>query len=501
MTAGAMAAGRSPSVASLQSAADIPALSALELSHAVRTRQLSCVELLGASLDRVEALNGRFNAIVSLRSRASLLEEAAGRDRELKAGVYRGWMHGFPHAVKDLADAEGLPTTSGSLLFKDAVASRDAIHVARIKAAGAIVIGKTNVPEFGLGSQTYNRVFGATLNAYDGVSTAGGSSGGAAAALALGMVPVADGSDLMGSLRNPAAFNNVIGFRPTVGLVPQGDTFREELPCNGPMGRTVQDTAMLLSTMAGHHPGSPNSLHGDRSRFTQPLARDWRGTKVGWLGDFDGYLAMEDGLLALCEQALGGFRELGCEVDAADVGYPMDALWHTWLTYRHWLVRARGLPLYQDPRIRAQLKPELIWEVEGGASLTLDDLNQAIAARGEWHQALLRTFATYDFLVLPSTQAFPFPATQHWPQEIAGRRMDTYHRWMEVVVPGTLSGGPVINVPAGFNEAGLPAGLQIIAPRHQDGKALQLAYAYEQATRWNLDHSPPISALKDRGSM
>ena len=469
----------------------MPGFSALALSEAIRRRELSCVALMRASLARIDKLNGRFNAIVSLRDGERLLEEAAACDQDLQAGRHRGWMHGFPHAVKDLADAQCLPTTAGSPLFKDAVASQDAIHVARIKAAGAIVIGKTNVPEFGLGSQTYNPVFGPTLNAYDGVSTAGGSSGGAAVALALGMVPVADGSDLMGSLRNPAAFNNVIGFRPTVGLVPQGDTFREELPCNGPMARTVQDAAMLLSTMAGQHPGSPNSLPGDPSRFARPLPRDWRGAKIAWLGDFDGYLAMEDGLLALCEGALNGFRDLGCTLDAVDIGYPMHALWRTWLAYRHWTVRVRALPLYENPETRTQLKPELVWEVEGGAGLTADDLNQAIAGRGEWHQALLRTFADYDFLVLPSTQVFPFPASQHWPKEIAGRQMDTYHRWMEIVVPGTLSGGPVINVPAGFNHAGLPAGLQIIAPRHQDFQALQLAYAYQEATRWNLDHPPP----------
>ena len=346
------------------------------------------------------------------------------------------------------------------------------------------------MPEFGLGSNTYNPVFGPTLNAYDGVSSAGGSSGGAAAALALQMAPVADGSDFMGSLRNPGAYNNIIGFRPTPGLVPLSSSFIEELPCNGPMGRNVTDTAMLLSTMAGHHPSSPTSLPVDPGRFAGPLAREWKGTKIAWLGDFNGYLAMEDGVLDLCESALSGFEAVGCNVDAVNADYPIDKLWQTWLTFRHWLNRSRSLPLYDDPQNRALLKPEAIWEIEGGEGISGDDVAAASADRAEWYQAVLRLFEDYDFLVLPTAQVFPYPATTHWPKEIAGREMDTYHRWMEVVIPGTLSGCPVVNVPAGFNEHGQPMGLQIIGRRYQDFETLQIAYAYEQATRWNLDITP-----------
>ena len=453
---------------------------------------VSCREVMTAYLDRIERLNPRFNAIVSLRPREALLAEADAADRDLQDGHYRGWMHGFPHAVKDLANAKGLPTTNGSPIFRGNIASADSIHIGRLRAAGAIFIGKTNVPEFGFGSQTYNTVFGASLNPYDGVSTPGGSSGGAAAALALNLAPVADGSDLMGSLRNPGAFCNVIGFRPTPGRVPLASGFMEELPCNGPMGRTVSDTARLLATMAGHHPSSPSSLPDDPRQFAAPLARDWRGARIGWLGNFDGYLAMEPGVLELCENALAGFRDLGCVVDELDVGYSMEQLWQTWLTFRHWIARGRGLALYDKPELRAQLKPELIWEIEGGADLTADDVARASGDRAAWYASLLKAFERYDFLVLPTAQVFPFAATTHWPKEIDGRAMDTYHRWMEVVVPGTLSGCPVANVPAGFGERGVPMGLQIIGPRYADFSTLQMAFAYEQATGWNLTHSPSV---------
>ena len=355
----------------------IVSLTALELSQAIGTRALSCREVMSAYLAHIGKINPDFNAIVSLQDPESLMLQALQCDKELAKGTSRGWMHGFPIAIKDLADAKGLKTTRGSPIFRDNIAGGDSIHVARIKNAGAIIIGKTNVPEFGLGSHTYNPVFGATVNAYDGRSSAGGSSGGAAAALALQMLPVADGSDLMGSLRNPAAFNNVIGYRPTPGLVPLSDTFIEELPCNGPMGRNVQDTAMLLSTMAGYHPSSPTSLNLDPAQFSRSLAKDFKNVKIGWLGDFNGYLPMENGILSLCEKALQGFRDNGCIVDQVTPDYSMEQLWQTWLTFRHWLVRARALPLYQDPETRAQLKPELIWEIEGGENISGDQVAAA----------------------------------------------------------------------------------------------------------------------------
>ena len=296
----------------------------------------------------------------------------------------------------------------------------------------------------------------------------------------------------MGSLRNPAAYNNIIGFRPTPGLVPLGKSFIEELPCNGPMGRNVEDTAMLLSTIAGHHPSSPSSLNSDPVSFTRPLDQDMKGTKIGWLGDFNGYLPLEDGVLSLCEQALQGFRDSDCVVNPVTLNFDMAELWQTWLTMRHWLTRGRSLPLYNNPATRKLLKPEMVWEIEGGAKITGDEVISASASRGRWYAALDEAFSKYDFLVLPTAQVFPFDAHDHWPKEIAGHSMDTYHRWMEVVIPGTLSGCPVINVPAGFSDRGLPMGIQIIGKRYSDFSTLQMAHRYEQATRWNLDRHPAI---------
>ncbi len=471
---------------------DIVELPALELSRAIRIKRVSCEEVMRAYLEQIENINPQFNAIISLRKTFQLLDEARKYDGELARGDYRGWMHGFPHAVKDLADSSGLLTTMGSPVLKKNLATSDSIHVARIKNAGAIIIGKTNVPEFGLGSQSYNPLFGVTLNAYDGYSTAGGSSGGAAAALALRLVPVADGSDLMGSLRNPAAYNNVIGFRPTPGLVPSTDNFMEQLACDGPMGRTVQDAAMLLSTIAGYDKRAPNSLQQNSAQFARPLKRNFKGAKVGWLGDYDGYLPTQEGVMDLCVGALQTFRDIGCEVDNATVDFPMPKLWSTWLTHRHWLVRGKLEDLYQQSQLRSLLKPEALWEVEGGLNINGEDLYRASIARAEWYQALVDTFETFDYLVLPSAQVFPFDAQIHWPEQIAGRTMDTYHRWMEVVIGGTLSGCPVINVPAGFGRDKLPMGLQIIGPRHSDFALLQIAYAYQQASRWNLEHRPPV---------
>ena len=258
------------------------------------------------------------------------------------------------------------------------------------------------------------------------------------------------------------------------------------------MGRNVSDTAMLLSTMAGHHPSSPSSLDSQPEEFARALDRDFKGTKIGWLGDFNGYLAMEDGVLPLCEKALDGFRNTGCNVDPVTLDYSMEELWQTWLTFRHWIVRSHALPLYENPKTRALLKPELIWEIEAGAGISGAQVAKASAARGRWYAALLKAFSKYDYLVLPTAQVFPFDASIHWPKEIAGRSMDTYHRWMEVVIPGTLSGCPVINVSAGFGENGLPMGLQIIGKRYADFETLQMGYAYEQSTRWNLDRHPAI---------
>src|SRR5512146_41573 len=467
---------------------DVVMMSAGDLSLAIRTRQVSCQEVMAAYLEHIERLNPKVNAIVSLQPRHALMKQAAERDAELARDQYRGWMHGVPHAVKDLAATRGIRTTWGSPLL-DTVPDHDSIFVERLRRAGVIILGKTNAPEFGLGSQTYNPVFGTTLNAYDQSKCAGGSSGGAAVSLALRMLPVADGSDMMGSLRNPAAYNNVIGFRTSFGRVPSGgeELFLEQLSVNGPMGRTVADVAMLLSMMAGPDLRAPLSLEQDPAVFAAPLKRDFKGTRLGWLGDLGGHLPMEPGIADLCRASFKAFEAAGCVVGEARPDYSADRMWETWVTLRHWLVAGDLVELYKDASKRKLMKPEAQWEVEGGLKLSALEVYNASRARSEWYVAVQKLFEKYDYLLLPSAQVFPFDASVHWPKSINGVAMDTYHRWMEVVVPASLLGFPTINVPVGFGTQGLPMG------RHNaDFAVLQMAYAYEQATDWVRGHLPPL---------
>ncbi len=476
-------------------AGDIVMADALQLSSWIRNRQVSCREVMLAFLDQIDRVNPKVNAIVSLRDRDELLKEADQRDAQLRRGEYLGWMHGMPQAPKDLTATAGIRTTQGSPLFKDYVPKADSIIVERVRKQGAILIGKTNTPEFGMGSVTYNAVFGTTLNAYDQGRNAGGSSGGAAVALATRMLPVADGSDMMGSLRNPAAYNNVFGFRPSQGRVPFGPTgevFFQQMGYEGPMGRTVTDLAMLLSVQAGYDPRTPLSIKEDPSMFAHSLKRDFKGTRIGWMGDYRGYLPMESGVLDLCASALKGFEAVGCVVEEAMPDFSMETLWQTWLTLRHFTIAGLAGKLYADPAKRALMKPEVVWEIEGGLHLSGADVWQATVQRSAWYAALQKLFQKYDYLVLPTAQTFPFAADLHWAKEVAGKPMDTYHRWMEVVIGGTLSGLPIINVPAGFNAAGLPMGVQIIGRAQADLAVLQLAHAYDQATQWVRKRRPTL---------
>jgi len=473
---------------------EIVRMSAAELSHAIRTKRVSCRDVMAAYLAHIDRLNPRVNAIVSIQNHDALMKQAIERDAQFGRGEYLGWMHGFPHAVKDLVSVKGIRTTFGSPLA-DSVPTHDDILVERLRRAGVIIIGKTNAPEFGLGSQTYNTIFGATRNAYDQSKCAGGSSGGAAVGLALRMLPVADGSDMMGSLRNPAAFNNVIGFRPSFGRVPSGpdnEVFASQLAVDGPLARSVGDVALLLSVLAGPDARSPLTLEQDPATFARPLERDFKGTRLAWLGDFGRALPMEPGVMGLCQQSLQAFESFGCVVESALPDFPLDRLWQTWLTLRHWSVGSGLAAYYNDPAKRAKLKPEAQWEVEGSLKLTAQDIHDAFVARSSWYEAIRHMFDSYDFLLLPSAQVFPFDVDVHWPREINGVKMDTYHRWMEVVIPATLAGCPAINVPVGFNSAGLPMGMQIIGKNHQDFAVLQIAHAYEQARPWVRDHLPTL---------
>ena len=475
----------------------ITALDACTLSAALQRRELSAREVMAAYLARIDALNQKVNALVGLLPHEPLLAEADARDAMLARGQRLGWMHGFPMAIKDLSPVAGMVTTQGSPLLRTQRSAHDSLMVARMKAAGGIVIGRSNVPEFGLGSHTYNPVYGTTLNPWDITRSAGGSSGGAAVSLALRLQPVADGSDMMGSLRNPAAWNNVFGLRPSQGRVPYnphaGDGYVALLGTEGPMGRTVRDVARLLSIQAGRDDRQPLSIAEDGSAFAMPLQPRAHGLRIGWLGDLGGHLPFEPGILALCEAALKRFEAEGAVVEPLALGHPCDEVWQTWLTWRRFLVAGTLGPLAADPKKHAQLKPEAQWEYDQGQGLSGPQIYAASTQRTRFYRHMVGLFERFDLLALPSAQVWPFPAAWTWPREIAGRPMDTYHRWMEVVIYATLAGLPAISVPAGFNDAGLPMGLQLIGPPLGDLGVLNAAAAYEATIGDWLARRPPVA--------
>ena len=483
-------------------ASTITQLDAQALSRAIHAKQVSCCEVMQAYLAHINRVNPQVNAIVNLQEEHGLLSQADARDVQLARGESMGWMHGMPQAIKDLSNAASLPTTQGSLLLRDFVPSEDGLMVQRMKAVGCIVIGKTNTPEFGIGSHSFNEVFGVTRNPYDLARTAGGSSGGAAVALATRMLPVADGSDFMGSLRNPAGWNNVFGMRPSQGRVPMWptqDVYISQLGTEGPMARTVRDLALLLNTQAGPDPRCALSI-ANRVDFSAPWAAiDRQTARIGWLGDLSGYLPMEGGVLDVCGQALQRLQLAGCAVERAKVGFSPDAVWHAWRVWRRALMVARIGPMLLNPANRARLKPEALWEHDQGVLLTGAELMAASVQRTAFYQQMLKLFEHHDFLALPSAQVWPFDAALRWPSRINGVEMDTYHRWMEVTIYATFAGLPCISIPAGFDARGLPMGLQIIGKPQADLEVLQLASAYESVAQEVLQRRPDRGQLGQMG--
>ena len=302
---------------------------------------------------------------------------------------------------------------------------------------------------------------------------------------------------MMGSLRVPAAFNNVFGFRPSVGCVPHGpgdDVFFQQFSVTGPMARNVPDLALLLGVQAGFDPRLPLTRRQDDPRlFAQPLERDLRGVRVGWLGDLAGHLPMDPELLALTQRSLEHFKAIGCVVEAAEPRFDFEQLWRAWITLRSFTFSGGHAQHYHDSARRSQLKPEAIWEIERGLALTGPEIFEAAKVRTAWYQELIRLFQQFDFLIMPTTQVFPFEAQEHWPKELAGKRMDTYHRWMQSVVPVTMTGLPTLGAPAGFGAAGLPAGIQIIGPTQTDFSVLQLGHAYDLASQHSRVRSPLLA--------
>ncbi|HEY2835050.1 MAG TPA: amidase [Rhizomicrobium sp.] len=476
------------------SPSDIVMMEAHALSAAIASHKISCVEVMSAYLDHIAALNPKVNAIVALQEREALLAQARERDAQVARGEIVGPLHGFPHAVKDLQPVKGIRSTSGSPILKDFVPPADSLVVERMRKAGAIFIGKTNTPEFGLGSHTYNPVYGATRNAYDQTRSAGGSSGGAAVSLALRMLPVADGSDYGGSLRNPAGWNNVFGFRTSFGVVPIAgpDVWLPSMGVTGPMARNVTDLAMLLSVQAGYDARAPLSVTEDGHHFLGPLAADMKGKRIAWLGDLSGWVPYEPGVLDTSRAALKTFESLGCVVEEAVPDQPPEPAWQAFIKLRQWQQGGGLLAFYKDPIKRALLKPEAIWEIEGGLKLSAFDIAAASAQRTAWSASVQRLFARYDHLIMPTAQLFPFAVEETWPHTLAGQTMQTYHEWMKAVCMITLAGCPSLAAPAGFGANGLPMGIQIIASVHREMDCLRLAFAYEKANDWTAKRLPTL---------
>lgn len=477
-----------------------------DLVTLLESGSVSSEEVMKSFLERIERVNPAVNALVSLRQPDQCLADARRIDGLRSAGKPVGPLQGLPIAIKDLATTAGIRTTMGSLLYADNFPAKDSPMVARLRAAGAIVVGKSNTPEFGLGSHTVNRVFGPTRNPWDPERSAGGSSGGAAVAVALRMLPFADGSDMMGSLRNPAGWNNVVGFRPSWGLVPNdrsNELFLHTLSTLGPMARNVEDIALLLDSMAGFVTGAPMS-HGVGNVFRDHLRSQrgvdrLEGVRVGWIGGWDGALPMEDGILDVCEHgALSLLRELGAEIVPFVPDFSTAKLWESWCTLRSWAVAGKNGADYTDASRRDKLNPETIWEIERGMALSASAVHRAGVIRSDWHRYLEEVFAGYDLLALPTAQVWPFPIAEGFPKAIGSTAMDTYHRWMEVVIPASLAARPTVALPAGRGPAGtrgagLPMGIQLMGRMRGDMEVLRIASVYERACPWFFDRPEPAA--------
>jgi len=454
------------------------ALTAAEMARRLRAKEISAREVMAAHLDRIAALNPRLNAIVTLDA-GRAMDRAARADEALARGEAVGPLHGLPVAHKDLQVTRGMRTTFGSPIYRDFVPDEDALLVERLRAAGAIAVGKTNTPEFGAGSQTFNPVFGATLNPYDPTKTCGGSSGGAAVALATGMLPIADGSDMGGSLRNPASFCGVVGLRPSPGRVPSWPAADgwSTLSVDGPMARTVADLALMLSAIAGPDPRSPIALPDAGAPFASPLARDFAGVRVAWWTSLGG-APVDRRVRAVVDAQRPLFESIGCRVDEAEPDFSgFDGVFKT--------LRALAFLTGVAPRIAGRcgdVKETIRWEVDRGRRLTPDEIASAHTTRTELFHRMRRFMKRYEFFVLPTVQVPPFAVEQPYPTEIEGIAMTTYIDWMQSCYFISIVSTPAISVPCGFTTDGLPVGLQIVGRHHDDWGVLQIAHAFEQAT-------------------
>jgi amidase len=454
---------------------------ARRLARMIRKREVSATEVMKAFLGQIERVNPKVNAIVTLVPEQAL-KQARALDRRLAKPrtASAGPLAGLPIAYKDLVPTKGIRTTYGSLIYADHVPAEDHAIVERLTVAGAITLGKTNTPEFGAGSQTFNKVFGATLNPYDTAMTCGGSSGGAAAAVACGMLPFADGSDLGGSLRNPGNFCNVVGLRPTPGRVPHWPAIDvwQTLPVLGPIARTAEDNAFLLSAMSGPDPRSPITLDEPGRQFARPLKRDFRKVRVAWSRDLGG-LPVDARVTGVLEAQKKTFESLGCIVEDAEPDLSgADEAFRTLRALR--FVQGYGEMLATE---RARMKDTVVWNIEQGLKLDSRQIARALNLRTQVFEKMRGFLERYEFLLLPVNQVPPFPATQPYVTEISGVKLATYLDWMKSCYLITVTSHPAISVPAGFTSEGLPVGVQIVGRYRDDFSVLQLAHAFEGATR------------------
>ncbi len=453
---------------------------ATKLASLIRRKELSATEVMEAHLAQIERVNPQVNAIVTLLPERAL-EGARQADEALARGDEVGVLHGLPVAHKDLADTKGIRTTYGSPIFKDHVPTENGLIVERLQQAGAISIGKTNTPEFGAGSQTFNEVFGATHNPYDLSKTCGGSSGGAAVALACGMVPLADGSDMGGSLRNPASFCNITGFRPSPGRVP---SYPKQmgwgtLAVEGPMARTVEDVALMLSAIAGPDARSPIAIREEGSRFAAPLERDFKGVKIAWSRDF-GDIPVASSVTSVLDAQQDTFKALGCLVEEGEPDF-RDAD-EVFKACRAWAFAVKFSPMLETHR--DQLKESVIWNTEMGLKFSALQMGQIESKRTALYHRVREFMDTYDFMIFPVSQVPPFDIKQEYITEINGIQMNTYIDWMKSAYYISNLGLPAISVPCGFTKEGLPIGVQIVGRHEDDWGVLQLAYAFQQATEF-----------------
>jgi amidase len=462
-------------------------LSARELTRRMRAREVSAREVTEAHLARIEAVNPRINAIVTLTAERAL-READAADAALAGGAEPPPLHGLPVAHKDTHETGGVRTTSGSPLLARNVPARDELIVERMRAAGTIMLGKTNVPEFAAGSHTFNPVFGTTRNPYDLSRSAGGSSGGGAAALAAGLQPLADGSDMGGSLRNPASFCNVVGLRPSPGRVPSwpSEAAWGTMGVQGPMARDVADAALLLSVLAGPDPRSPMALETPGSAFAGPLDRDLSGLRVAWAPRLDGSIPFEPDVVSTLEPAVKVFTELGCVVEEACPD--LSGADEVFRVLRAWQFEL-GLGTVMD-RHRDQIKHAVVANIEDGRRLTGADVGRAEVLHTRLYHRVREFFERYDLLLAPVCQVVPFDADLEYPTEVDGEPMGSYVDWMRSAYLISATGCPALSVPGGFTAGGLPVGLQVIGPHRADLAVLQAGHAFEQATAYGRRRPP-----------